>query len=245
MTTPKTTSLISLLLALALIGTACLGGDDAESTPDDAEPTAAVLAFDDADSASASGDTMADDDTAADTGTATDDTVATGEDRPCDGGAFPDDAEFKQALCNVQWAQTDILRTGGEFDESWIARQSEAMLLYATDRAGALVALAELEAEMLAAAGVVVDDAPATAADVEDLQTRTEGLRDCMVEVGFLIIDAQLSGFDPTAVDAWDQDVEAIEGLVDDGLFAQAETLGCTLRDEIAAAIEDPSLIGG
>ena len=128
MTTPKTTSLISLLLALALVGTACLGGGDAESTPDDAEPTAAVLAFDD-------------------------DATAPGEDRPCDGGAFPDDEEFKQALCNVQWAQVDILRVGGEFDDSWITRQAEATLLYATDRAAALAALAELEAEMLAAAG--------------------------------------------------------------------------------------------
>ena len=37
--------------------------------------------------------------------------------------------------------------------------------------------------------------------------------------------------------------VEAIDDLVDDGLLAEAEVAVCDLRDEIAAAIADPSLI--
>ncbi len=69
--------------------------------------------------------------------------AASDSERPCDGGAFPDDEEFRQMLCDLQWAQVDLLSAEGEFDTSWGGRISAAILLQRDDRA---TAMAELEA---------------------------------------------------------------------------------------------------
>ncbi len=68
--------------------------------------------------------------------------AVSGDDRPCDGGAFPDDEEFRQMLCDLQWAQADLLGEGGEFDVSWGGRISAAILLHRDDRATAMADLA-------------------------------------------------------------------------------------------------------
>jgi hypothetical protein len=94
---------------------------------------------------SASGDTdLAFDDSAID-GAVSD------TDRPCEGGAFPGDDEFRELLCAVQWAELDVAMAGAEIDPSWIARQSEAVLGYADDRAASVAELEAILAEMTAA----------------------------------------------------------------------------------------------
>lgn len=249
-----TTRIAGLVLALTMIATACIGGSDPAATdvPDDA-----TLAFDDETTGAPAEDptdgqpSAEPDDEAApdDDGDAA---VAPGAetaepDRPCDGGAFPDDDEFRQALCAVQWAQIDLLSVGGEFDESWGPRNAGAVLRYAEDRAGALAELEALAAEI---SGAMPDATPeggdVTADDVEQARADTEDLRTCVVDVGRLIVEANVSaGFDPTAVEAWQAAVASADDLVDEGRLAEATEAYCSLRDQIAAAVDDPSLVPG
>lgn len=112
-----------LVVALALATTACFGDT------------------------SASGDS----DTAIEE-TAIEDTAVSETDRPCEGGAFPDDDEFRELLCAVQWAEVDVAMASAEVDPSWIARRSEAILGYADDRAASVAELEAVLAEMTAAA---------------------------------------------------------------------------------------------
>ena len=72
-------------------------------------------------------------------------------DRPCDGGAFPDDPEYREFVCAVQWAQLDVMSAGGEIDPTWGSRSSEAILLYGEDRAAAIAELEAVFAEMITA----------------------------------------------------------------------------------------------
>lgn len=239
----NTTRIAGLVLALTVAATACIGGSDPASTeiPDDT-----TLAFDD-EPTTASSDDAAGAQPAADADGPPAATGGESSDRPCEGGAFPGDDEFRQALCAVQWAQIDLLSAGGEFDESWGQRNADAILLYADDREGALAALEALAAEIL---GVVPGDAPATgemtAEDVEQARADTADLRTCAVDVGGLIVEANVDvGFDPTEVQAWKDAVAAADALVDAGNLAEATDAYCALRDEIAAAVDDPSLVPG
>ena len=221
--------LIAVVASFALATTACLGGD-AESTTDDPD----VLAFDDEST------TETEDESGAETSIPGDDEDESGEagadtdEVPCEGGAFPGDDEFREAVCAAQWGQLEVLRTGGEMDETWGPRVAEAILAYVDDRDGALAELAAVTAEtQAAAAGAPVPDAavevPAMAGD----------LQDCMVDVGRLIIEANVeAGFDPLEVEAWQAQVDQFDDLVTAGDLSAAEALICDLRDEIAAAVD-------
>ena len=232
---------IAVLASFALLATACLGGD-AESTADDPSD---VLAFDDADTVPApAGDSGSDDnpddevidEAGGESGgnDSADDAPTVGDGVPCEGGAFPGDDEFREALCAAQFGQVDVLRAGGEVDESWGPRIADAILAYADDREAALAELTAIAEETAAAAAGA--DAPATAVEVPEI---SDDLRDCTVEVGFLIVDAQLSGFDPREVEEWQDLVDDVDELVDEGDLVAAQTLICQLRDEIAAAVAD------
>ena len=78
--------------------------------------------------------------------------ISTETDRPCDGGAFPDDVPFRELLCALQWAQVDVLSAGGEIDTSWGARSSQAILLHGDDRPTAIADLEAVLVDMRAAA---------------------------------------------------------------------------------------------
>jgi hypothetical protein len=111
-------------------GTASIEGDGSAGPPEMVE---AALPFGDGDAGSGSGELD--------------------EDQPCEGGAFPDDTEFREALCAVEWAQVDVLRSGGEVDPDWGVRAGEAIVGYADDRDQALADLIQLRADIEAAAG--------------------------------------------------------------------------------------------
>ena len=130
--TPISIALLALLLA------ACGSADTSSDAASEAAPT--ELGFD--------ADTDGTDD-----GDATDDTDAADDvDLECaQGQAFPDDPEFREAMCLTMDASVDVLRRGGEADPSWAQRIGEAVLVYATDRDAALDQLAELRTEMDAA----------------------------------------------------------------------------------------------
>ncbi|MCB0993656.1 MAG: hypothetical protein KDB21_01100 [Acidimicrobiales bacterium] len=122
--TPISIALLALLLA------ACGSADTTSDAASEAAPT--ELGFD----ADADADTDAADDV----------------DLECaQGQAFPDDPEFREAMCLTMDASVDVLRRGGEADPSWAQRIGEAVLVYATDRDAALDQLAELRTEMDAA----------------------------------------------------------------------------------------------
>ena len=142
----------------------------------------------------------------------------------------------------MQWAQLDVAWAGGTLDPSWVTRTSEAVVGYADDRDAAV---AELEAVLAEMHAVLAGTTPPSTGAL-DPGTDTTGLRDCMVEVARLIVEANVSaGFDPTRVDEWQARADEVETLVDDGELSTAEALVCELRDEIDAAIDDPSLVPG
>ena len=117
-----------LVVALALATTACFGDTSASGDSDTAIEETAIEE------------------------TAIEDTAVSDTDRPCEGGAFPDDDEFRELLCAVQWAEVDVAMASAEVDPSWIARRSEAILRYADDRAASVAELEAVLAEMTAAA---------------------------------------------------------------------------------------------
>lgn len=67
--------------------------------------------------------------------------------RPCEGGAFPGDDEFRELLCDVEWTQLQAI-TAGVADPGWQARISTAILGYADDRDGSISDLTAVLAEM-------------------------------------------------------------------------------------------------
>jgi hypothetical protein len=97
-----------------------------------------------------SGDTGSEDAAPSDNSQSSD--ISTETDRPCDGGAFPDDVPFRELLCALQWAQVDVMSAGGEIDTSWGPRSSQAILLHGDDRPTAIADLEAILAEMRAAA---------------------------------------------------------------------------------------------
>jgi len=115
----------TLVIAIVMLTSACFGGSGDSSTDPSPAPAS----------------------TQPDTGIG----EGTGADAQCNGGAFPNDPEFRQLLCDAQNAQLDVMRAGGEFDDSWISRQSDAILKQATDRAAAVAEMEALIAEMRAA----------------------------------------------------------------------------------------------
>jgi len=69
----------------------------------------------------------------------------------CDGGAFPDDPEFRQLLCDFQNAELEVMASNGEIDVTWGSRLSGAILKQATDRPAAVAELEALISEANAA----------------------------------------------------------------------------------------------
>jgi len=69
----------------------------------------------------------------------------------CDGGAFPNDPDFRQLLCDTQNAELEVLASNGDFDPAWGPRLSGAILKQATDRPAAVAELEALIGEMNAA----------------------------------------------------------------------------------------------
>jgi len=92
------------------------------------------------------------DNSAGDSTSASGASTSDGVDECGTGGAFPDDVDFRELLCEVQNAQIDVLASGGTMDPSWIGRQGAAVMLYGDDRDAAIADLQDLRDEMLAAA---------------------------------------------------------------------------------------------
>lgn len=112
----------AFVVAVSLLVTACFDGASDAGAPD---PTAGDdLAFTD---------------------------IEPGE-RPCEGGAFPDDDEFHELLCDVQWTYMDAVNAGVG-DPEWQPRISEAILGYGDDRDASVAQLAAVLAEMRDALG--------------------------------------------------------------------------------------------
>jgi len=133
----KTTKLTALALTLSLVSTACFDSSDTGAQPpDDVE-----LALVDEDTADEVDSIEA----------AELETEPADSDRPCEGGAFPDDEQLRELLCAVQWAQVDLLSAAGDFDTSWGSRIAAATMLYGDDRDGAFAELEAVLAEIEAA----------------------------------------------------------------------------------------------
>ncbi len=69
----------------------------------------------------------------------------------CNGGAFPNDPDFRQILCDVQNAELSVMVAKGTVDPTWGPRVSQAILKKATDRPTAVAELEAIIAEMNAA----------------------------------------------------------------------------------------------
>lgn len=111
------------LLAISLLATACFGGDsDDAATPD------ASLSADDA--APVDGD---------------------GEDDCGQGKAFPEDPDFREAICRPLMAMTGLIGTDATINPEWGPRIGAATLNYALDREAAMAELAAVLAEIQAA----------------------------------------------------------------------------------------------
>jgi len=119
------------LFALILVAAACAGGDsDVAAAPDDS--AAATVDTDD----SATGDDLA----------------STGDDEDCaQGQAFPDDPDFRQAVCRPLMAMTGLIGTDAVIDPEWGPRIGSATFNYSLDREAAMAELAAVLAEIQAA----------------------------------------------------------------------------------------------
>ncbi len=120
-----TRRLLIVLFTLALAATACGGGDGGDVTATDADTA-----------------------TVDDTGTDTD--SGDGVDDCGEGKAFPDDPDFREAICRPLMAMTDLIGTDATIDPEWGSRISMAMLNYA-NRDEAMAELAAVLAEIEAA----------------------------------------------------------------------------------------------
>lgn len=121
-----TRRLLLPLFVLSLLAAACSGGDSDDSVPDGA----------DADSAATS------DDAAPADGDGTDDCGQ--------GGAFPEDPDFREAICRPLMAMTGLIGTDATIDPEWGSRISMATLNYA-NRDEAMAELVAVLAEIQAA----------------------------------------------------------------------------------------------
>jgi hypothetical protein len=75
---------------------------------------------------------------------------ADGVDHCGQGGAFPDDPDFREAICLPVLAMTSILGSGVEMDPEWGSRVTAAILNYA-NRDDAMAELAAVLVEIRAA----------------------------------------------------------------------------------------------
>lgn len=123
----KTKHITALALAIAMLASACAGGSGDSNTDPNTSPASA-------ESETGVGNT-------------------TDSDVPCNGGAFPNDPDFRQLLCDIQSAQADVVMAGGNVDPGWNARLTQAILKQATDRPTAVAELNALVSDMEAAAG--------------------------------------------------------------------------------------------
>ncbi len=118
--------IIGLALTIAILSSACIGGSG-DSGIDPSVPATATQP------ASGVGNTGP-------------------IDLACNGGAFPNDPDFRQILCDVQNAELNVMVAKGTFDPAWGPRVSQAILKQSTDRAAAVAELEVIIAEMNAAA---------------------------------------------------------------------------------------------
>lgn len=124
----------AVLLSFALLASAC--GDDVSSgtsTPDSGAE--------------------ADDSLVSDTGVSdtdvSDDSTGDGVDECGQGQAFPDDPDFREAICRPLLAMLDLIGTDAEIDPEWNTKITTAILGYAerdTAMAELTAVLAEIEA---------------------------------------------------------------------------------------------------
>jgi hypothetical protein len=111
----------AVLLSLALLASAC--GDDGSSVTADSSVSDADVPGD------SSGD---------------------GVDECGQGQAFPDDPDFREAICRPLMAMLDLIGTDAEIDPEWNTRITGAILGYA-DRDTAMTQLAAVLADIEAA----------------------------------------------------------------------------------------------
>jgi len=117
--------IIGLALTIAILSSACIGGSgDSGSDPNNPVTTTQP-------------------------GSGIDNTGPI--DLACNGGAFPNDPDFRQILCDVQNAELNVMVAEGTFDPTWGPRVSQAILKQPTDRAAAVAELEAILAEMNAA----------------------------------------------------------------------------------------------
>ncbi|MEM7140198.1 MAG: hypothetical protein AAF548_04135 [Actinomycetota bacterium] len=121
---------LSLMCAFALVATSCFGGDSdpaADPAPVPAENSAASIA-DDIDSND-------------------------GVDDCGQGQAWPDDPDFREAVCRPYMAMLDLISGDASGIPAWQQRIQDAILSYDDDRDAAIAALNEVTAEIEDAAG--------------------------------------------------------------------------------------------
>ncbi len=115
-------STISLFLALAVFAGGCFHDDPVATDP--------VVPVVDDSSVSVDGD---------------------GIDSCGQGQAFPDDPDFREAICEPMLAMVDLIGTDAEILPEWNTRITTAILGYADDRAASIAELNAVFAEIQAA----------------------------------------------------------------------------------------------
>jgi len=127
----------AVLLSFALLASAC-GGDDSSGTATFGSDT------DVADSSASDAAVPGDSTESPDLGD------GDGVDECGQGQAFPDDPDFREAICRPLMAMLDFIGTDAEIDIEWSGRISAAILDYA-NRDAAMAELAAVLAEIEAA----------------------------------------------------------------------------------------------
>ena len=121
----------AVLLSFALLASAC-GGDDSSGTATPDSETDVV------------------DSSASDAAVPADAGDGDGVDTCGQGQAFPDDPDFREAICRPLMAMLDFIGTDAEIEVEWSGRISAAILDYA-NRDAAMAELAAVLAEIEAA----------------------------------------------------------------------------------------------
>lgn len=135
--------LVSICLVIAACGSSASSNDSSSETTS-TETTATA-------SAATGGDTTSTEATAAPATTPrTSPPTTDAKGRNCDGGAFPQDEEFRFLVCDVQYLQLDVAAAGRDIDPEWITRAQTAILTYDRSRATSVAILEELKVEMMA-----------------------------------------------------------------------------------------------
>jgi len=119
--------IIGLALAMTLVASACFGGSGDSITDPATSPSTTQSA---AGSGNSTGDSL---------------------ELPCDGGAFPNDPDFRQLLCDAQNAELGVMNSGAAFDPTWGPRLSQAILKQASDREAAVAEIEAVIGEMTTA----------------------------------------------------------------------------------------------